>query len=113
MAGVTLDMLLTKEYGVSTHPEVNPITAVVALAATQILGNNPNRLGLSIVNMSANVVYIFTDNSVSANKGYILGPNGGSVAFDWRTDFSLISNEWWAIAVGGVSNVMCVGLVGL
>jgi hypothetical protein len=109
----SLDQLLTNEYGVNTHPEVNPMTSIAGVAATQIAPNNPNRVGFNIINLGANNVYVYIDNSVGTTKGFLLAANGGSLNLDWRVDFALISNEWWAIAVTAPSQLLVLGLVTL
>lgn len=109
----TLDELLTNEYGVNTHPEVNPMTSIAGVAATQIAPINPNRVGFNIINIGASNVYVMTDNLVANTRGFLLAAGGGSLNLDWRVDFALISNEWWAIAVGAPSQLLVVGLVTL
>lgn len=109
----TLDELLTNEYGVNTHPEVNPMTSLAGVTATQVAPNNPNRVGFNIINLGTASVYVFTSNLVSANLGFLLSPNGGALNLDWRVDFALISNEWWAIAIAAPSQLLVLGLVTL
>ena len=105
--------LLESQLGVKTHPEVNPLSNVVGVTATRIVPNNDNRVGLNFVNNGAFPAYIWTDNSVSSGVGFLVSNGGGFLGLDWRDDLSLVSNEWWAIGIGGATTINTLGLVTL
>jgi len=107
----TLDALLQKEYGLRSHP--GPETGVVAVGttATKLCSNNPNRIGLSFQNLGSGNIYVYLDNTVSANKGRLIAGGGGSLDFDWRVDTTLISNDWYGMAPGGVTNLQVIETV--
>lgn len=109
----TLDALLLKEYGVRTHPGIESGVVSVGVAVTKLVSNNPNRLNLSFSNISTSTVYVFTDNQVSANRGFLLASGGGSLGLDWRDDLTLVSNDWYAIALSAGSNVTVLETVTL
>jgi hypothetical protein len=109
----SLDDLLTQEYGVNTHPGTETGVKAVQTTVTQLCSNNPNRVGLTFLNLGAASVFIYIDNTVGVGKGLLVSANGGSVALDWRTDFTLISNDWYGISPGGPSNLQVIELVTL
>lgn len=109
----TLSALLEAQLGVNTHPEVNPLPNLAGVTATRILPNNDNRVALTMINNGAFPVWIWTDNTVGANNGILLAANGGANSLNWRDDMSLVANEWWAIAIGGASQMSVLGVVTL
>ena len=102
--------LLEKLFGVRTRPVENPSgNTAVGVDILQILPGNPNRLGATILNLSANVVYVAPSRNVSATadaeQGVLLDPNGGQMTLIWNEDFDLLSREWFAVATGADSQV--------
>lgn len=90
---MTLQDLLTKKFGVKTTHEINPVTDTVGTSTTKVLGNNPNRLAFTIINLSSNVVYLGFDRDVSSSKGIYLSPNGGSLSMLYDEDFNSVGYE--------------------
>ncbi len=107
----TLDDLLATEYGVNTHIGPESKVNAVAITVTGLVSNNPNRVGLTFINIGANNVYIWFLNTVGAANGILLAANGGSLSLDWRTDFALLGYDWYGIAVGGASNVQVLEVI--
>lgn len=101
----TLDALIKAKLGVDSHPNSNPVTSSVALTATRITQNNPNRIALFIQNIGGTQIFIGRGNNVSISYGILLDANGGAVDFNWEYDFTRVSAEWWAISIGGVGTV--------
>jgi len=101
----TLDQLLNNEYGVDTYQGSQTGVVAVGTVSTKVIGANPNRVALVFVNNGINNVYLFTDNTVSATKGFLLAGGGGSVTLNWRDDLVLNAQEWWGIAIGAADNV--------
>lgn len=93
---MTLRDLLTKQFGVETRSIENPETSTVGTAATKILGNDPNRVGWTLCNLSDNYVWISFANDVSMRKGIALVPNVGTAIQVWNEDFSRCGWELWA-----------------
>lgn len=100
----TLD-IIEKIYGVKTYEVDNPLATTVQQTATQLLPNDPGGLQITIVNLGANDLYLWTDPSVSATKGIQLQANGGSYEIDFTRFMTLPSREWWAIGSGGTTTV--------
>lgn len=80
--------------------------AVVAVGTvpTLLVPNDPEAVNLTVVNNSANQVWLAPNNQVSASLGIQLNP-GGSASIIVRDDATLPTREWWAIASAGPSNV--------
>lgn len=105
--------LLKAHYGIETYEAVNRVTSQVLTTVTELCKNNPDRLGLVIVNNGSNAFYLSNTNDVSAIKGLYVGPFGGTVSFDWTKDFSLIANNWYGIAPAGTVNTTIFEIIGL
>ncbi len=108
---MSLAKLLADKFGVSTRPIENRLPGPAGIAATPILPNDPNRLGWTIINMSANVMYLGLTQGVSAVNGIILAANGGRASAIWDEDFILVGREWWVIAAGALSNYYTLEVV--
>lgn len=107
----TLNDLLRDQLGLNVHPKATVTTLIGGAACVQVLKNNPNRVGLTFINLGANDVYIWLDNTVSSSKGILMVLSGGNVSFNWRDDMTLNSNEWWAIAPAGNTNLSILEMV--
>lgn len=83
----------------------------VGTAATQLAKNNPDRVGLVIVNLSTNIVYCAWNSAVSSSQGILLSASGGNFALNVRDDFTLPSRELSALAGGPGSNVYVLEIV--
>jgi hypothetical protein len=103
--------LIHDKYGVSTRLALDPVTNTVGATAVLIAPNNPNRLELLMINLSALTVWVKPKNDVSASSGLVLGPNGGYVEFDWDDDYDLVGYEWWAIASGAGASILTMEIV--
>lgn len=103
--------LLNRQFSVATRPNRNPLIAAAGLAAAQLLANNPNRLAFTLINLSANAMYINLDNAVTATNGIYVGPNGGSISMVWNEDFDMVGWEWWVIAAGAASSLLVVEIL--
>lgn len=97
--------LLAKKYGVKVNCIENPEITASGAAAAVLVKNNPRRLGLVLINLGANTVYLGLARDVSAAKGIAVAPNGGPVSMDMEADFILPTREWWVISPAGASNL--------
>jgi hypothetical protein len=70
---------------------------------TTVVQSNPDRVGLIMVNMGANDVFIGVTNSVSTTNGIRVVANGGNVTMTVRDDFTLPAREWDGVGSGGAS----------
>lgn len=85
---------------------------VVATGATPVTacGNDPDRVGLVIINLGANTVYAALAGNPSASLGIILNSNGGSLTLNVRDDYSLSTREWSVSSPAGASSVYVLEL---
>lgn len=77
-----------------------PITTV-----TKLLGLNPERLALTIINVGSYDCYVMFDNLVSDKRGISLSASGGYVNMTVRDDQMLPIREWWAYAPAGATDL--------
>lgn len=108
---MSLSKLIEREFGVKTGSRENPLVSSVGTSASQVLPNNPNRLGWVIVNLSANTIYLAFTPDVSNSKGIILSPGGGIASMIYREDFELVARGVYAIASGASSAVYALEVV--
>lgn len=96
----SLAELLEERYGLRTTHRINPahVNPIVD-AAQPALGANPKRLGLVIVNLGANNCWIAPRDSVAADYGIMLVPNGGSTMMDSKDEYEMVSLPWYVISV--------------
>tara|TARA_Y100000310_G_scaffold337943_1_gene426294 strand:- start:1782 stop:2144 length:363 start_codon:yes stop_codon:yes gene_type:complete len=73
-----------------------------------IARNDPGRVALIIVNMSANTVYIRPLEAATTAAAIILAASGGSAAMNWRDDLILQALEWHSIASADNSAILVI-----
>jgi len=102
---LTLSDMIAQLFGIRTTSNENPLVDEVGVAVTRLLPMNPRRVGLVIINLSANNVYIAPSNQVGADHGIWLVPNGGSISLVWDRDFELCTLEWFGLAAAANSDI--------
>lgn len=110
---VTLHEILESLYGVKTIAKVNSVVDDVDSTVKKILNNNPNRVSVIIFNLGASPIYVSPFNDVSSTKGMYVAPLGGSIVIQWDTDFTLVSNEFYAISALDNQSVMILENISL
>jgi len=85
-------------------------TKTVGTAVSEVVESNPDRLGLLILNLSNNNVFVSIENNPSATNGIRLGANGGSVAFNVTDDGMIQTRAMSALADGAGSTVYVLEL---
>lgn len=75
----------------------------VSNTAAQYVAGDPERVLLTVVNLSANSIYIGFRPDVSPTNGILLGPNGGSITLDAEQDAVLVTRQVFAIGDGASS----------
>ena len=83
-------------------------TTSVGTSDVQLVENNPGRTNLTIVNLSANSVYLSPQNAATTSSGILLTASGGSLAMNYNDDLILPTLEWHALASGSSSNVFII-----
>jgi len=98
--GAAAEFLRTRFGGELTESSDNP---VVGTSAALLVGSNPDRLLLQLINLSGNVIYIGLDETTAATKGIRLDSNGGGVSISVEDDGMLPTRQWFAMASGAGS----------
>ena len=107
LEGAAAEFLRERYAGELTERET---TTTVGTAVSTVVESNPDRLGLLILNLSNNNVFVAIENNPSATNGIRLGANGGSVAFN-VTDYGMIQpRAMFALADGAGSTVYVLEL---
>ena len=89
---------IEKRFGVKTRPIFNPVTNTADPDKPRILKANPDRLAWTVVNLSANAVYIAWTKDVSSEYGIQLDTFGGSASCLLEEDMELVTYEVYAYA---------------
>ena len=115
-SGYTFGAALTwtqQEYGYLCHEvESFPNLPFPAAVSQQIVTQNGDRLGLVIVNVSINPVFIGLSNAVASNNGILLSPSGGSISTNVRQDETLPSRAWFGIATTAPVSLYVLEIIG-
>jgi len=111
MSHKTLASLVREELGTDTFLRTDPVTTTVGATAQQIVRQNPNRVWLMFVNLSANDIHIGPFQNPSSSHGILITPSGGNASLIWRDDMDLIGYEWFAVAGAAASNVLTLELL--
>jgi len=95
--------LVERQFGVKLGMAENTEGTTIGTTAGVIAKNNPRRVALVVVNLSANQIYIRPAQAPSATAGILVPPNGGSITMNANDDMILPSLEWQAVASGAAS----------
>lgn len=107
LEGAAAEFLRERYAGELTERET---TTTVGTAVSTVVESNPDRLGLLILNLSNNNVFVAIENNPSATNGIRLGANGGSVAFNVTDDGMIQTRAMFALADGAGSTVYVLEL---
>jgi hypothetical protein len=88
--------------------ESNP---TIDTTATTVINGSGDRVGLVMINLGSNNVYVAISSNVSPTNGILLAANGGLLTMTVRDDFTLPSRNWWGIAQGGTSSLYVLEIV--
>ncbi len=105
MARKTRRDLISDRFGVDVQCRPDPVTALIGVAPTLFLRNDPNRLAMLVVNLSGVAIYIKPAGDVSATSGIYLAPGGGAFSSEWQDDYDLVGMDWYAIALAAASPI--------
>ena len=72
-----------------------------------------NRVVLAFINLHATqIIYVGPFANVSTTRAVArLGPLGGSLVLLWDEDFTLVGEEWYAIADGAATDILVTELL--
>ena len=103
--------LLASNFGGPIVGLVNRELTTAGTTAARVFRLDADRVGATIVNLSANKVFAGPFANVSDSKGFLLGPNGGELVLDYRADFLVVGAEWYVIATKANSDIFSIELV--
>ena len=84
--------------------EVSEVDSI-GTSASEIFGNDPERVFVLLVNLSANTMYIGFNEQVGSSNGIVLSANGGSLILNSKDDYTLTGRSLFALAAGAASNL--------
>ncbi len=93
--------------GALNEDERNPAIGVVV---EELLGGDPERVLIFILNLSANSVYVGLRETVSSTNGIILAASGGNVSFNAVEDGTLPTRQFFGVAAGAASQLYILTL---
>ena len=80
-------------------------TVSVGAAATPVVPNDFERLGLVIINLSSSNLYLAPGPDVSPTAAIILTGSGSTASLNARNDLVLVGYGWYAISAVPPANV--------
>lgn len=92
--GILAD-LLARRFEVKTRTD--SATVNIGTSATELVEQHPDRVGLIIINLSANHGFLAPSRDVASNFGARLSQNGGQAILIWDEDFDLVGYPWFAV----------------
>jgi hypothetical protein len=107
LEGAAAEFLRDRYAGELTERET---ATIVGTTVSSIVESNPDRLGLLILNLSTDTVFVAIENNPSATNGIRLGANGGSVAFNVTDDGMIQTRAMFALSTGAASSVYVLEL---
>ena len=107
LQGAAAEYLRTRFKGELTELEA---TVLIGTSVGTVIDSDPDRLGLLVMNLSSNVVYIGIENNVSATNGIRLSASGGSISFNVEDDGMILTRTIYGIATGAGSSVYILSL---
>lgn len=72
---------------------------------SSVIMGNGDRVGMVIINLGSNPVYISLNSTVSTTQGILLAANGGLITMTVRDDFTLCSRQFWAVTSANTSQL--------
>lgn len=93
--------------GALNEDEINPSVGTVV---EELLGGDPERVLVFILNLSANSVHVGLRNSVSSTNGILLAASGGNVSFNAVEDGTLPTRQFFVVAAAAASQLYVLTL---
>lgn len=105
--GAAAQFLAERFGGQLAEVEANP---TVETTTAELLGGDPERVQVVIVNLSSNVIYLGFRSDTSASKGIRLNANGGSLSMAVDDDGILTTRQLFAVASVASSQVYVLSM---
>ena len=105
--GAALLLAMRQFGGALNEDELNPVVGTVV---AELLGGDPERVLIFILNLSANSVYVGLRETVSPTNGILLAASGGNVSFNAVEDGTLPTRQFFVVAASGGSQLYILTL---
>ncbi len=105
--GAALLLAMRQFGGALNEDEINPVVGTVI---EELLGGDPERVLVFILNLSANSVFVGLRNSVSSTNGILLAASGGNVSFNAVEDGTLPTRQFFVVAAAAASQLYVLTL---
>ncbi len=93
--------------GALNEDERNPLVGVVV---EELLGGDPERVLIFILNLSASSVHVGLRETVSSSNGILLAASGGNVSFNAVEDGTLPTRQFFVVAGAAFSQLYVLTL---
>jgi len=103
--GANLAWVQTQLGGEVLEQDSSPL---VSSTTVQILANNPDRMGLVMMNLGTGDMFVSFNPNVSTQLGIKLAANGGFISMKLRDDFTMITRAYYAISPSVNGNIYIV-----
>lgn len=94
---------------------INEVESFPTLGIVQptapFVNQNADRVGLLIMNGGANSALVALNSSVFTSTQFLLTQNGGSISFNIRDDFTLVSRAFWGFTNVSPGNIYVLELI--
>jgi hypothetical protein len=91
--------------------EVESYYTITSASQNVIAQGNGDRVGLLIMNLGSNSLYVGLNGIISSTTGIALLGSGASISLTVRDDFTLPSRQWSATSVGGSSFIYVLEII--
>ena len=82
----------------------------IGTTVSRVFRNDPDRVFYQITNMSGGNMYVNFNANPSSSNGILLTPNGGTLSYSGKDDFTLVTKELYIIANIAASGLLVVAM---
>lgn len=105
--GAAMLLAMRQFGGALNEDERNPSVGTVV---EELLGGDPERVLVFVLNLSANSVHVGLRETVSATNGILLAASGGNVSFNAVEDGTLPTRQFFVVAAAAASQLYVLTL---
>jgi len=109
---IAIDKMI-EEFGALIDWREDAVATQVTTTDRVIVRNNPDRLGLTIMNLSGSNVFIRPSQAASAGTGILLTPQGGFMAVSVKDDGPLAFIEWHGLGSAVDLDIYVLEIIGV
>lgn len=105
--------LIRAQLGVESDYVEELYDGTIGTAVQQVVPNDPNRLGLTLVNFGTSSITLRFSNEVTSGKGIILASGGGNISFRYDLDFVLTVRSIYAVSASAGGSLYVLEVKGI